>query len=66
MLLHDYLCCSSYQQLRQISTECGITLPVGRRQADDDDDNDDIPFLPALVRSRALGLRGGPFDDGKS
>ena len=62
---------SSIQQLRQISTECGVNFPVGRRQANDDDDDeesdddDDIPFLPAIIRSRALRLRGGPFDDGK-
>ena len=48
-----------------------MNFPVGRRQANDDDDDeesdddDDIPFLPALIRSRALRLRGGPFDDGK-
>jgi hypothetical protein len=38
---------------------------VGRRQADDSNDDDNIPFLPAIIRSRASGLRGGPFDDGK-
>ena len=40
-----------------------MSIPLGRRQAGGRDD-DDIPFLPNLVRSRALGLRGGPFDDG--
>lgn len=40
------------------------TLPVGRRQAGDRNNDDDIPFLPAIIRSTALGLRGGPFDDG--
>ena len=39
------------------------TLPIGRRQADNRN-NDDIPFLPAIIRSIASGLRGGPFDDG--
>ena len=37
--------------------------PVGRRQVDDDED--DIPPLPAIIRSTASRLRGGPFDDGK-
>jgi hypothetical protein len=56
-------------QASQISANCGVDISLGSRgprQTDDDDDEGDddveIPLLPAIIRTAAVALRGGPFD----
>ena len=52
-------------QIQQIATDCQITLPLSRRQSDNEDSEEEsrsIPLLPSIIRTVARALRGGPFD----
>ena len=54
-------------QASQISANCQIDISLssrGPRQSEDDETDDDveIPLLPAIIRTAAIALRGGPFN----
>ena len=57
-----------FLQASQISANCQIDISLGSRgprQSEDDEESDDdveIPLLPAIIRTAAIALRGGPFN----